>query len=257
MLRDRLPRRLSPALFLLAALSFLLPFAAVSCDSSAVSSALPNPPPRIGHDRLPVGSCVTALNQFSVITYSGIDLALGLQPSTAQQADLPSECQGIASESSVAVNDLDPFTDPAKATIGLQPFLLAALILIVVGLVAGALRLRRRGFLAALVAVLAGICVIVGENAVAGPINSVISGGLTGLKLGVLPPGTDASKFSTVTRGLGMVVCLAILVVAALMNGVEGLLSLRGGQGSGDAPAELAGGLSAPPVPSGSGPGPV
>src|SRR4051794_9962177 len=103
-------RKVSPIFFVLAALCFLLPFAGVSCNTSAAKSALaPFTSGSGGAQADATNKCLDALNNVNLVTYTGTNLVLGTAPSTKQSADLPGDCATLNSSGSPtsSSNNLD------------------------------------------------------------------------------------------------------------------------------------------------------
>jgi hypothetical protein len=213
-------RGVSPILFVLAALCFLLPFAAISCNTAAASSAASALGSLGGSSTSPAQSA--CLNQLSsgkdFVTYSGVNMVTGSDPSN----DLSSCTQASSSSSS-----------SDKGSIGVQPLLLIALILIVVGAVSAALRAPLRLFVAGGAALLAFILVLVNNstahNAISNKLTS--SGSGSSGSLGSLGIGS-IDTFFNIHAALGVTLALIALGLAFAANAIAFGLGLRPATGT-------------------------
>jgi len=212
---ERSARGASPILLVLAALCFLLPFVGVSCNTAAGSAALGGALSQAGGsglsgDSATITRCVQALSGRDLATYSGINLLTGSDPTTA--TDLP----GCTSSTS------SPVPSPAAssgAAIGVQPLIVAAAILILVGILATALPGRLRPVVAGSAALVAAVLVAVNNAGVHTPILSRLSagGGNTLSSLGVTG---GIETFFNIRAGIGFTLVLLALAVAVAINAV-------------------------------------
>lgn len=218
-------RGISPILFVLAILCFLLPFTAISCNSTAGASAAGALGSLGGTNTTPQESaCLTQLSSGrDFITYSGVNEVTGGDPSTDLGA-----CQSLPSSTP---------SSGGNGNIGVQPLLLVALIVIVAGAVATLLRAPLRLAVAAGAALVAGVLVIVNNSTVHGAIqnklNSSNSGGSGSLSsLGI----TSIDTFFSIHAAIGFTLVLLALGLAFVVN-VAGLaLTLAPARGGGAAP---------------------
>lgn len=149
----RATRGISPILLVLAALCFLLPFIGVSCNSSALQG-LATSLPGGSATGAQTSNCLSAISNTDLYTYSGLNLAAGSAPSTGTVPPICSTTTGGTS------------TTSETPTVGVQPLLILALVLIVVGIAAAALRSPTR-YLVALVAALVAAVLVIVNNSVA------------------------------------------------------------------------------------------
>ena len=212
---ERSARGASPILLVLAALCFLLPFVGVSCNTAAGSAALGGALSQAGGSGLSGNSdaitrCVQALSGRDLATYTGLNLLTGSDPTTA--TDLPG-CTGSTSS---------PAPSPAAssgAAIGVQPLIVAAAILILIGILATALPGRLRSAVAGTAALVAAVLVAVNNAGVHTPILSRLSagGGNTLSSLGVTG---GIETFFNIHAAIGFTLVLLALAVAVAVNAV-------------------------------------
>jgi hypothetical protein len=213
---DKAARGASPVLLVLAALCFLLPFVGVSCNGSALqglASSLPG-----ASDGAQASACLSTISNTDLYTYSGLNLATGSAPSTVT---IPSSCSSTTGGSS---------TSSDTPTVGVQPLLVLALVLIVVGIVATVLRPRLRYVVGAASALVAAILVIAGNSAVHGAVSDRISalasrsGDTSGLSLQGLG---GVGSFFNIHAAIGFTLILVALFLALAANAV-GLVAASG-----------------------------
>ena len=211
---QRLSRGLSPVFLVLAALCFLLPFVGVSCNSSAASGALNSAASAFGGSSgsgsgaADTGSqCLNAINGKDLVTYSGINLLSGSDPSTVTDiAGCPSTGGTTASGGS-------------QGGVGTQLLLVVAGVLILVGVVATVLRAPLRGVVAGAAALVAGVLVIVNNSNVHGVIlNKITASGSNGQSLASLGVSGGLDSFFNIHAAIGFWLILAALALALVVN---------------------------------------
>ncbi|HZU78117.1 MAG TPA: hypothetical protein VFA70_15220, partial [Dehalococcoidia bacterium] len=126
-------RRISPFLFVAALVCFFFTFAGVSCNTTKAKQAL-NGVSQFngasgGANIAEANRCLDALQGVAIFSYTGFALSFGGTPSELSQ--LPAGCRG-AIGTGVAPSANAP-------EIGVQPLELTAFIIIVIGIVTGAL----------------------------------------------------------------------------------------------------------------------
>jgi hypothetical protein len=201
---EKTTRGISPILLVLAALCFLLPFAAVSCNSAA-GGALGSGLSQLGGSAANAAPQETAcLNDLSngkdFVTYSGVNLVAGSDPTINSSA-----CDTTAT------------TTTDRGGVGAQPLLIAALVVIAVGILATVLRARVRPLVAGAAALIAGVLVIIGGDTAQSDITSKItsSGGTSSFSsLGV----GSLGNFFNVHASIGFWLVLVALFLAVLVN---------------------------------------
>jgi hypothetical protein len=207
---ERSARGASPILLVLAALCFLLPFVGVSCNTAAGSPLVGGVLSQAGGSGLsgaPAAGTITrcvvqALSGRDLATYSGINLLTGSDPTTATE---PSGCTSS--------------TSTPRAAIGVQPLIVAAAILILVGILATALPGRLRPAVAGSAALAAAVLVAVNNAGVHTPILSRLSAGRgdTFSSLGVTG---RIETFFNIHAAIGFTLVLLALAVAVAVNAV-------------------------------------
>jgi hypothetical protein len=241
-------RSVSPILLVLAALCFLLPFIGVSCSGSPAQAlgslpGVPNPDAQ-------TSSCLSAISNTDLYTYSGLNLATGSAPSTAS---IPPSCSSAAGGNTAASQ---------TPTVGVQPLLVVVLVLIIVGIVATALRTQLRAVVAGGAALVAAILVIAdnaaAHDAIRDRINALANQSSGSPNLGLQALG-GVGGFFNVHAAIGFTLILVALFAAVGVNAV-GLIAgsgLRltptagGGPPPADPPAWRADPPPAPPPASG------
>jgi hypothetical protein len=169
--------------------------------------------------------CLNSLNNYTIATYSGVNLAAGSAPSAG--GGTPSGCAALAeAESSI------PTAVPAgQGGIGVQPLLLAALAAMLLGLLLSLTRFALRGLAVAASAIAAVILLLVEQGQVSSQILDRISNASFGSLSGLLPSGagglggevsnyltTSLNSYYTVTVGIGLILALIALGVAGVYN---------------------------------------
>ena len=249
----KVTRGASPILLVLAALCFLLPFVGVSCNTAAAQGALGPAIQSLGgssgqSDQ--ATKCLQALSNRDLATYSGANLAFGGSPST------PSNLPGCDAGSST------PTSSPDSGNIGVQPLVLMALILIVVGVLATPLRTPLRNLVAGGAALLAAVLVLVNNSTVHTPIFNKLSSSSGSNSLAQFGGGSLETFFS-VHASIGFTLVLIALLLALLVNaaGAATAMGLKLSSASPAAPGEPPGGWAptvpppgAPPPPEGPSP---
>ncbi len=158
-------RGASPILLVLAALCFLLPFVGVSCNTSAASAALGSLG-SIGGSGSSSGAavsaaCLQALNGHDFYNYSGLNMVTGSEPTA--QVDIPG-CPTTSSSTPTSPLAVSPSAQAPPLGIGVQPVMVVVLVLIVIGILGGALRGRAGRFAAGGAALLAAVLVVVNNS---------------------------------------------------------------------------------------------
>ncbi|HEX4579128.1 MAG TPA: hypothetical protein VH498_03910 [Candidatus Dormibacteraeota bacterium] len=222
---DRTARRLSPLLLVLAALCFLLPFIGVSCNTAAGSAALGSLG-SIGASGDSSGAaqsaaCLRALDGRDLYTYSGLNLATGSDPTA--QTNIPG-CPTTSSSNSNSPLAISPSAQPPTLGIGVQPLLVVALLLIIVGVVGGVVRGRTGRLVAAGAALLAAGLVVVdnatAHTAIVNKLDSSVGDGAAGGSMSAAGLSGTVDSFFTIHAALGFILVLIALLLAALANGV-------------------------------------
>jgi hypothetical protein len=219
-------RGASPILLVLAALCFLLPFVGVSCNTAAAQGALGPALTQLGgsgSQSAQANECLQALTNRDLASYSGVNLAFGGNPSTP--SNLPGCDSGTGSTSS----------SPDQGNIGVQPLVLVAFILIVVGLLATLLRAPLRHLVAGGAALVAGVLILVDNSTVHTPIINKLSSSGGSNSLAQLGAGS-ISAFFDVHAALGFTLVLVALVLAILVNAGGAAAVLRPATGAAPPP---------------------
>jgi lysylphosphatidylglycerol synthetase-like protein (DUF2156 family) len=229
-------RIVSPVLLVLAGLCFLLPFAGVSCNTTAASAELgsiSSLSQQLGEQASSwqsqeLTSCLNSLKNYDAATYTGLDLAAGSAPTVASSA--PSGCGTLSREAGASTAT---FADGSRIEVGVQPLLLAALGALVLGLLLSLLSFALRGLAVAAAAVAAIVLLLVSQGQVGsqiiekipqiGNIPQSVSSSIAG------PQGGDVSNYFaihvanipsyfTVTTGIGLILAVVALGFVALYN---------------------------------------
>jgi hypothetical protein len=233
----RSARGISPVLLVLAALCFLLPFVGVSCNTAAGGAALQGALSQLGGSSstsTAAASCLHALNGKDLVTYTGVNLLTGGKPSTATSVP------GCDTTTSSAPSSTSP------GGIGVQPLMVLALILIIVGVAASVLPARLRSLLAGGTALIAALLVAVNNSSVHGTVLDSITKDLTrqgGSSLSDLGVSASVGSFFDVHAAIGFTLILVALLLAVAVNAAA-LVPL-----SRPAPATGSGSPAAPPGP--------
>jgi hypothetical protein len=216
---EKSARGASPILLVLAALCFLLPFVGVSCNTAAGGAALGSALSQAGGlgssgNAAAAQSCLQALNGRDLATYSGVDPLTGGNPTT------PTNIPGCGGSST-------PSASP-QAGIGVQPLIVVAFILMLVGILATLLRAPLRPLVAGGATLIAALLIILNNASVHTPIlNKLTSSSGTSLSSLGLSGGVDA--FFNVHAALGFTLVMVGLLLALAVNVVALMLgsSLR------------------------------
>lgn len=246
-------RGASPILLVLAALCFLLPFVGVSCNTSAGGAALGSALSAAGGSSsggtaAAATACLQSLNGKDLATYSGVNLLTGGNPSTS--TSIPG-CDTSSTSTATSTNE---------GGVGVQPLVLIAFILIVVGIAAAVLRAPLRGLVSGGAAFVAGVLLIVNNATVHTQIINKLTQGSGGSSLSSLGISGAADQFFNIHAALGFYLVLVALLLALLVNAVaaaagSGLrLSTAGAGGgagppAGNAPPAYPPGPAPPPEP--------
>ncbi len=209
-LGEPVARKISPALFFLVIICFLLPFASVSCNTDTVKAKMG---PRLSSlggsssDTASLNHCLDAYKSTSLITYSGINLLVGSDPKVN---DTPPACKETGTASSTP-----PTSKPSEVNVGMQPLALLAFIAILVGLAFGAFKLPLRSIVVAVLAACGGALLFAeqGHLTSAIPDKLMASGGGSGSL-----PGFSITDFIQVSAGTGYLLALGLLAIAIIYN---------------------------------------
>lgn len=204
-------------LFVAVALCFLLPFGGVSCNTTAAKTLINSAGSSSGGALVAqAGACVDALNGFNLATYSGVNLAFGTAGSTARTG--PAACEtGTASTVPSSVQ-------PDSVKTDVQPFILAAGVVVIAGLLLSVLLIRRgrmRGLISALSAAVAGGLLIIGQLQVQKQITNKIAAQFSsGTASSSLPGGLSINfaDYFNVNWAIGALIVIALLAVTLLLN---------------------------------------
>ncbi|MFN2569375.1 MAG: hypothetical protein ABR564_07215 [Candidatus Dormibacteria bacterium] len=207
-------RRVSPVLYLVAALCFLLPFATVSCNTerakplvdAAVQSASGGAVP----DTKQLNACLDALSGRTFASYSGLNLVAGSDPSVSSaRVDACPGNQGTGTPSGGDEN------------IGPQSLDGAALAVIILALLFGMVSFRRRGLVVAILSGVAIVLVSLNQNRLQTLVSDRATASIQA-RAGSGNPLASAfgniSEFFRVSPAPGFWLVVAILGVAALYN---------------------------------------
>ncbi|HSP65154.1 MAG TPA: hypothetical protein VLO10_03090 [Candidatus Deferrimicrobium sp.] len=154
-------------------------------------------------------SCLATISNTDLYSYSGLNLATGSAPSTAT---VPSSCSTTASGAS---------SSGETPTVGAQPLLIVAFVLILVGIAATLLRSPMRYAVAAGAALTAAILVIASNSTTHGAVSDKItalinkSAGSTDLNLQGLG---GVGNFFNIHAAVGFTLILIALFLAAAVN---------------------------------------
>jgi hypothetical protein len=224
---QRSVRGVSPILLVLAALCFLLPFVGVSCNTSAGGAALGSALSQAGGagnsgNAAAVTSCLQGLSGRDLVTYSGVNLLTGSTP--AATTSIPGCDTGSASASSSASS-----TVSKDAGIGVQPLMVVALLLILVGIIAGLLRAPARAVIAGSAALVAAVLIVINNSTVHTPILNKLtsSGGGASISSLGLTGGLGLESFFSIHAAIGFILILVALFLALAANAVDLTLGSR------------------------------
>jgi hypothetical protein len=226
---DKATRGASPMLLVLAALCFLLPFVGVSCNTSAASAALGSLG-SIGGSGNSSGAavsaaCLQALNGHDFYNYSGLSMVTGSEPTA--QVDVPG-CPTTSSSSPTSPLAVSPSAVAPPLGIGVQPVMVGVLVLIVVGILGGALRGRAGRFAAGGAALLAAVLVIVNNStAHAAIVNKLDSSSAANGSLQSAGLGGAIDAFFNIHAALGFTLILVALGLTVVANAVALMVESR------------------------------
>jgi hypothetical protein len=219
---DKASRGASPILLVLAALCFLLPFIGVSCNTSAASAALGSLG-SIGGSGNSSGAavsaaCLQALNGHDFYTYSGLSMVTGSEPTA--QVNVPG-CPTTSSSTPTSPLAVSPSAQAPPLGIGVQPLMVVVLVLIVVGILGGALRGRAGRFAAGGAALLATVLAVVNNStAHSAIVNKLDSSGAANGSLQSAGLGGAIDAFFNIHAALGFTLILIALGLTVLANAV-------------------------------------
>ncbi len=219
-LSDATARKVSPALFILVLICFVLPFVGVSCNTDKAQQALSGLASGFGGSGSSSSSnsmtaCLDALKGKDLVTFTGLNLVMGSDPSVIK--DAPAGCDSSGSPASAAS------TNASQVNIGVQPLAILALAVILVGLVSGALKVSLRGAVAAAMALLAAVLLLFEQSRAAAAIFDKLNASAgSGASLGI-----SASDYFNSTLGIGLILMLVVLVIAAAYNAMAFFLARR------------------------------
>jgi hypothetical protein len=234
-------RGASPILLVLAALCFLLPFVGVSCNTAAGGAALGSALSAAGGSgsAAAANTCLQSLNGKDLATYSGVNLLTGGNPATS--TNIPGCDTGSTAAASTS-----------EGGIGVQPLVLIAFLLILVGIAAAVLKPRLRSLVSGGAALVAGVLLIVDNATVHTQIVSKLTQGSGDSSLSSLGISGAADQFFDIHAALGFFLVLVALILAFLVNAAaaamgSGLrLSTAGGAADTGPPADAPSGLPPP-----------
>jgi hypothetical protein len=203
-------RRISPFVFLLVVICFFLVFAGVSCNTDATKAGVRSLAGTGGLQTAQTSAldtCLDALRNVDVLSYTGWVLVFGKDPSIAS---LPSACD---TGTSVSARD--------ASQVNLGPQLLAILALVCAGLgllwvvagLFGVIRDRSRALAAIAFGIATGTLLLLDQQHVHDVLLARIAA-----SAGASVPGFSAATYFYVNPGLGLVIALVLLAVAVLHN---------------------------------------
>jgi len=226
-------RLVSPALYLLASLCFLLPFATVSCNTDRakplLDAAMQSSAAGARAGAAQVDACLDALRGKKFASYSGLTLVRGTDPaiSSARQ----DACPGSERVASTAGG--------GDENIGPQGLAGAALAAVVLSLLFGIVPFRGRGLVVAILSGVAVVLLVLNENRLQALVTDRTAASLqaragAGNPLAAAFANTD---FFSVTPAIGFWLVVGILTVGALYNSAATILSEPGSKPGHAAPA--------------------
>ncbi len=194
-----------------------------------------------------VGPCLDALNGEDVATYSGLELATGGGPSVTSRE--PASCAALSAANGGSTTAR---LDGSRIGVGVQPLLVVALAVMLLGLLLGFTRFALRRMAVAATAVAAMILLGVEQAQVGSQILGRITQSAFGAVTASVPvhgtPGVanllqvEISSSFTVTAGLGFILAMVALGVLALYS-LAAELTRHAGAGP---PSPYAGSSSSP-----------
>ena len=239
------PRIVSPVLLILAGLCFLLPFAGVSCNTSAATAELGSMSSisqQLGGEgsvSMPAGltGCLNSLNNYNFANYSGLDLAAGSGPTVAGTE--PGRCSALSSEEGTS-GSIPTSAEANQLGLGAQPLLVVALAAMLFGLLLSLGRFALRGVAVAVVAAVAIVLLVVEQGQMSTQVldkisqsalgSSSVSGlfGSTGSSPNFIS--AEMSAYFTITVGIGFILAIVALAVVVLYNLAAELVPLVSGR---------------------------
>jgi hypothetical protein len=203
-------RRVSPLLFVLVIGCFFLAFAGVSCNTDATKAGLHSLTGAGGASKsqtAALDTCLDALKNVNVVSYSGWGLVFGKDPSITS---LPSVCD---TGTTISARDV--------SQVNLGPQALALLGLIAGGLALlwalagsfGIIRGRTRALAAIIFGAATGVLLLLDQQHVHDVLLARIAA-----SAGSSVTGFSASTYFNVNPGIGLVIALILVVVAVLYN---------------------------------------
>jgi hypothetical protein len=203
-------RRVTPALFVLVIACFFLTFSGVSCNTTATKTALQSLAGSSGvstSQTAVLDTCLNALKDVNVLTYSGWGLVAGRDPSIAS---LPAACDTGTSLTA---------RDASQVNLGPQLLAILALISAALGLLwalaglFGIVRARSRAVAAIIFGVASGAQLLLDQQR----IHDLVLARIAASAGSTIPAFRPASYFN-VNPGLGLVIAVVVLAVAVLYN---------------------------------------
>jgi hypothetical protein len=203
-------RRISPFVFLLVILCFFLLFAGVSCNTDATKAgvrALAGTGGVQSTQTTALDTCLDALKNVNVVSYSGWGLVFGTDPSIAT---LPSACDTGTSVSARDVTEVN--VGPQVLTILALVCAALALLWAAAGFL-GIIQARSRALAAISFGIAAGTLLILEQQHVHDVLLARIAA-----SAGSSVPGFSAASYFNVNPGIGVVIALILLAVAVIYN---------------------------------------
>jgi hypothetical protein len=153
-----------------------------------------------------VTTCLEALSGRDLVSYSGVNLLTGSNPTIATGVT------GCGPSSAAA---------PTEANVGAQPLIEVALLLIVIGIVATILRGPLRGFVGGGAALVAAVLIILANSVVHTPILDKVTASAGGLSLANLGTGAlGVLNLVSIHPAIGFWLALIALLLAVAANAV-------------------------------------
>jgi hypothetical protein len=203
-------RRVTPGLFVLVVACFFLTFSGVSCNTIATKTALQSLGGSGGvsaSQTAVLDTCLIALKDVNVLTYSGWGLVTGRDPTIAS---LPSAC-----DTGTSLNA----RDASQVNLGPQLLAILALVSAALGLLwavaglFGIVRARGRAVAAVLFGVASGAQLLLDQQRVHDLVLARIA-----VSAGSTVAGFRPASYFNVNPGIGLVIAVVLLAVAVLYN---------------------------------------